>query len=34
MKKSGDINEKVIVCDVDDTLVMWDNHTQPGDGKI
>ena len=28
-------NEVTIFCDVDDTLVYWDNlYSQPGDGKI
>lgn len=27
-------NEYVVAFDVDDTLVMWDNHTQPGEGKV
>lgn len=33
--RSGDKNEKVVVVDCDDTLVMWgDNHTQPQENSI
>lgn len=27
-------NEMIVMVDVDDTLLMWKDHTQPGDNKI